>query len=113
MAKFRTKDRHRELNELLSYNHSLNGGILVGLEGHVVEVQGRAIQVLRKARPWRNATSISGLSTPDAAREVLQRITGAFAKLAIPDPEVEILVNLAPANLFKGGAWKSPRVGLI
>lgn len=113
MASVRTKGQQRELNELLTRNHSINGGILVGLEGHVVEVQGRAIQVLRKARGWRSATSISGLSTPDTSREVLQRITGAFAKLAIPEPEVEILVNLAPANLFKGGAWLDLPIALI
>jgi magnesium chelatase family protein len=113
MAEIRTKTRQRDLTELLKRNHSLNGGILVGLEGHAVEVQGRAIQVLHKSRSWRSATSISGLSTPDAAREVLQRITGAFAKLSIPDPDVEILVNLAPANLFKGGAWLDLPIAII
>lgn len=113
MGEIRTKGRQRELQELLQRNHSLNGGILVGLEGHIVEVQGRAIQVLNKPRGWRSATSISGLSTPDAAREVLQRITGAFAKLSIPDPEVEILVNLAPANLFKGGAWLDLPIAIV
>jgi len=112
MSKFRTNARHRELNELLTRNHSLNGGILVGLEGHIIEVQARAIQVRRAATAWRGATAISGLAT-GAASEVLQRITGAFAKLAIPEPEVDILVNLAPANLFKGGSWLDLPIAII
>jgi hypothetical protein len=95
MVELRTKTQHRELNDLLKRNHTLNGGILVGLDGNIIEVQARAIEVLRKPIPWGAATAISGLPT-GAASEVLNRITGAFAKLAIPHPEVEILINLAP-----------------
>jgi magnesium chelatase family protein len=68
--------------------------------------------VLRKPTPWRQCTDISGLAT-DAASEVLKRITGAFAKLAIPEPEVEILINLAPADLFKGGSWLDLPIAII
>ena len=38
-----------------------------------------------------------------AISESLDRISGAFAKLQIPKPEVEILINLAPADLPKEG----------
>ena len=38
-----------------------------------------------------------------AVRESLQRIGGAFAKLQVPQSEVEILINLAPADLPKHG----------
>jgi magnesium chelatase family protein len=96
MVELRTKSQFRELNDLLKRNHSLNGGILCGLDGYVIEVQASAISVLDEARPWRRCTAISGLAT-DAAKEVLQRITGAFAKLGVPDPEVQVLTNLAPA----------------
>lgn len=112
MVELRTKTQHRELNELLRRNHSLNGGILVGLNGYVIEVQARAIEVLRGPVPWRSATGLSGLPT-GAAGEVLDRITGAFAKLAIPQPEVEILINLAPADLFKGGSWLDLPIAII
>ncbi|WP_419580136.1 YifB family Mg chelatase-like AAA ATPase [Stieleria magnilauensis] len=37
--------------------------------------------------------------------EAVTRISGAFSKLGIPNSPVEILVNLAPAALEKGGAW--------
>ena len=112
MAELRTKSRNRELDELLRRNHSLNGGILVGLDGYVIEVQARAMQVLKKPTQWRAVTDISGLAT-DAASEVLKRVSGAFAKLGIPDPEVEILINLAPADLFKGGAWLDLPIAII
>jgi magnesium chelatase family protein len=112
MADLRTKMQQRELNELLRRNHTLNGGILVGLNGYVVEVQARAIEVLKRPASWRYATSLSGLPT-GAAGEVLERITGAFAKLAIPQTEVEILINLAPADLFKGGSWLDLPIAII
>ncbi len=40
-----------------------------------------------------------------AVREMLQRIGGAFAKLGIPKSNVEVLINLAPADLPKYGTW--------
>jgi magnesium chelatase family protein len=112
LAQLRSKTDSRNLNDLLRRNNSLNGGIIVGLDGHIVEVQARAIRVLDKAIPWGGATSMSGLAT-GAASEVLKRITGAFAKLGVPDPEVEILVNLAPADLFKGGSWLDLPIAII
>jgi hypothetical protein len=36
----RTPSEQRELNDLLTRDHTLNGAILFGLDGHVVEMQG-------------------------------------------------------------------------
>jgi magnesium chelatase family protein len=85
MSELRTKVRQAELNDLLRRDHTLNGGILVGLDGHVVEVQARAVEVLRKPGSWDSPT-ITGMNV-DAALEVKQRIKGAFAKLNIHGPE--------------------------
>lgn len=112
MSQVRTKARERELTELLRCNHTLNGGILVGIDGYIVEVQARAIEVRKRPAKWATCTTLSGLPT-GAATEVLNRITGAFSKLGIPDCEVEILINLAPADLFKGGAWLDLPIAII
>ena len=42
----RTPSQQRDLNELLTRDHTLNGAILFGLDGHVVEMQARAMDVL-------------------------------------------------------------------
>jgi magnesium chelatase family protein len=39
--------RERQLKDLLTRDHTLNGGILLGLDGYVIEVQARAMTVLR------------------------------------------------------------------
>ncbi len=41
------------------------------------------------------------------------RIAGSFAKLRIPEPEVEILINLAPADLPKHGTWLDLPIAII
>lgn len=112
MARLRKKSEQINLKELLRRDHTLNGGILVGLDGHIIEVQARAVQVLETPCAWARATCLSGLPQ-GAAKEVLKRITGAFAKLELPDPEVEILINLAPADMFKGGAWLDLPIAII
>jgi magnesium chelatase family protein len=111
MAKLNSRARQSELNDLLKRDHTLNGGILIGLEGHVIEVQARAIQILKRPAGWDSPT-ISGLAYA-AASEVKNRIKGAFAKLNIPGPEVEILINLAPADMFKGGTWLDLPLAII
>lgn len=104
MATHKQLHRKRELAHLLRLDHTLNGGILFGLDGHIIEIQARATEVIDKARPIPRATTITGMAT-GAVREVLQRIGGAFSKLGIPDSDVEILINLAPADLPKYGTW--------
>lgn len=51
MAARRTASHERELNELLTRDRTLNGAILFGLDGHVVEMQARAMEILRVRRP--------------------------------------------------------------
>ena len=48
-----------------------------------------------------------------AMHECMARISGAFAKLQIPEPQVEILVNLAPADLPKSGTWLDLPIAII
>jgi magnesium chelatase family protein len=92
------------LKDLLKRDHSLNGGILFGLDGYVIELQARAMEVLPRPGTWRGVTGITGMPR-GSVNEALDRIAGAFAKLNIPPPEVEILVNLLPADLPKDGTW--------
>jgi magnesium chelatase family protein len=94
----------QEIRKLMEHAHSINGGIILGLEGYVVEVQGRAMRRLAGAHPWRSAARISGMGR-GAITEAMDRISGAFASLNLPDPQVEILINLVPANLPKDGTW--------
>ncbi len=108
-ASFKPSPRSRQLTEheiikLLAFDHSINGGIILGLEGYVVEIQGRAMRGLPSPRPWRSAVRISGMAR-GAISEVMDRLSGAFAKLNLPEPQVEILINLVPADLPKEGTW--------
>ena len=95
----------RELADLLRRDHTLNGGILFGLDGFIIEIQARAMQVLRRPIPWRASTSLSLALCGGGIAEALDRISGAFAKLRIPDPQVQIQVNLIPPSLEKDGTW--------
>ncbi len=104
MATQKLQQRQRQFGNLLRLDHTLNGAILYGLDGHIIEIQARATDVLRKPLSVPEATTITGMAT-GAIREALQRIGGAFAKLNIPPSDVDILVNLAPADLPKYGTW--------
>ncbi|HVA51023.1 MAG TPA: magnesium chelatase domain-containing protein [Pirellulales bacterium] len=104
MAAKRTPAAQRELNELLTRDHTLNGAILFGLDGYVVEMQARAMEVLRGPLPLTHVTKISGMAR-EGVRESLDRIAGALAKLDLAEGEVTVLVNLAPADLPKDGSW--------
>lgn len=89
---------------LLTRDHTLLGGVLNGINGTLIELQGRALSVLSRPRPVVQACSITGM-TRGPVREALQRIQGAFSKLRIPESPVEILINLAPAAIEKDGTW--------
>lgn len=104
--------REREFGPLLKRDHTLNGAILIGLEGHLIEIQARATEVRRAPCPVTQATTITGMAT-GAVRECLQRIGGAFSKLGIPQSDVEILINLAPADLPKYGTWLDLPLAII
>jgi magnesium chelatase family protein len=93
----------RQLQELLRRDHTLFGGVLLGLDGYIIEVQARATEVLPGAASWRQAVSVTGMPR-GSVREAWDRIGGAFAKFGIPEPEVKIVINLTPADLPKEGA---------
>jgi len=112
MATAKDYRRTRELKDLLRRDHTLNGGILFGLEGHIIEIQARAMEVLKRPEPWRLVTNVSGMArTP--IREALDRIAGAFAKLRIPEPEVSIQINLIPPAVEKDGTWLDLPLAII
>jgi len=113
MAQIPKKSRSRqELQELLRRDHTLNGGILFGLEGHIIEIQARAMEVLSRPTPWRGAVGISGMAR-NCVYESLDRIAGSFAKLGIPDPQVGIQINLVPPSLEKDGTWLDLPLAII
>ncbi|ADB15784.1 Mg chelatase, subunit ChlI [Pirellula staleyi DSM 6068] len=91
-------------DHLLRCDHTLFGGILLGIEGHAIELQGRATSVLPRPSPVAEVCEITGMAK-GSVREAISRISGAFSKLGIPNSPVSILINLAPAALEKGGAW--------
>jgi len=98
--------------ELLKREHTLNGGILFGLDGYIVEIQARAMSVLDEPMPWHMATKISGMAR-GAISESLDRIAGSFAKIGFPTTEVSILINLVPADLPKEGTWLDLPLAII
>src|SRR4051812_35190543 len=112
MTQIKAISSTKKLEELLSRDHTLNGGVLFGIEGHPIEIQARAMEVFKKPVPWRMATEISGMAR-GAISESLARIEGAFAKNRIPDPQVRILINLAPADLLKEGTWLDLPLAII
>lgn len=112
MAPLRRREREQQLQHLLRCDHSLNGGILFGLDGHVIEIQARAMEVLPKPTPFRYATRISGMANA-VVEEALDRISGALAKLGTTETDVEVLINLAPADLLKEGTWLDLPLAII
>src|SRR5262249_49419389 len=60
----------------------------------------------------RAAVSIRGMAR-GIVREVLDRICSALNKLGIPDPQVEILIQLEPAHLLKEGPWLDLPLAII
>lgn len=108
--KFLERCEERGPQELLSRDHSLNGGIVAGIEGRNVEIQARATGLSESC--WEGSVRITGMAR-GAIREAMARISGAFAKLRIPDPPVGITVNLAPADLPKEGTWLDLPLAII
>lgn len=90
------------LTDLLKLSHTLNGAVLVGLDGLTIEIQARAMSVFREPWPWRDAVRISGMARGTVG-ESLDRISGAFRATGIPDSPVEILINMTPPDIPKDG----------
>ncbi|MBA3485323.1 MAG: hypothetical protein H0T51_26300 [Pirellulales bacterium] len=90
MATRKAQEREQRYAELLKRDHTLNGGVHVGLDGHFIEIQARAVEVFSEPLPfeekWQNGrtTTITGMAT-GAVKESLQRIGGAFSKLGRVD----------------------------
>ena len=108
----RSQEAQTRLTDLLTRDHSLNGGILFGLDGYAIEVQARAMKVLRDPAPWTEVTDVSGMAGW-AVKESTTRIAGALAKLRIPDPEVTIQINLTPASVIKEGSWLDLPIAIV
>jgi len=104
MSPTRTPRQTKVLEDLLRRDHSLNGGVLHGIDGYVLECQARAMKIMRKPASPTDATKITGMAR-GAVHEALHRVAGAFAKLDIPQSDVEILINLTPPDLPKDGTW--------
>lgn len=100
------------LNDLLTRDHTLNAGVVQGLVGSIIEVQARAMSVLKKPKSWHAVTRITGLAR-NATSEAVSRIQGAFAKLRIPDPRVEILINLVPADVPKDSSSLDLAIAIV
>jgi len=101
-----------QLVRLLDRSHTLNGAVLAGLDGLTIEIQARAMNVKEDSLPWRKAVKISGMAK-GAVGEALDRISGAFRATGIPDPKVEILINLTPPDVPKDGTWLDLPLAII
>lgn len=101
-----------QLVRLLDRSHTLNGAVLLGLEGLTIEIQARAMNVDEDGLSWRKAVKISGMAK-GAVGEALDRISGAFRATGIPDPKVEILINLTPPDVPKDGTWLDLPLAII
>lgn len=99
-------------DHLLRRDHTLMGGIVSGIDGVLIEVQARATKVLRSPSPFRDCVRVTGMAK-GSVYESLDRISGAFSKLGIGNCPVDILINLAPAAVEKGGAWLDLPLALI
>jgi magnesium chelatase family protein len=102
----------KQLRDLLKRDHTLNGGILFGLDGYVIQIQARAMEIVPGGRAWRDSVRVSGMAR-GCVHEALDRIAGSFAKLSVPNPFVEILVNLTPPDLPKDGTWLDLPLAII
>ena len=68
---------NREFSDLLRRDHTLNGGIFFGLDGYIIEIQARAMEVLKRPIPWRSSTSLSGMARScvgEASTEFRERL---------------------------------------
>lgn len=101
-----------QLMRLLDRSHTVNGAVLVGLDGLRIEIQARAMAVDEDGMPWRRAVKISGMAKGSIG-EALDRISGAFRATGIPDPKVEILINLTPPDVPKDGTWLDLPLAII
>ncbi len=103
---------NKKLQSLLGLSHTLTSAVLAGLDGLTIEIQARAMEVSSKPASWSSMTKISGMPR-GAVGEALDRISGAFRAIGIPDPQVEILINLTPPDVPKDGTWLDVPLAII
>ncbi len=103
---------NKQLQSLLGLSHTLTSAVLFGLDGLAIEIQARAMEVISKPASWSDVTKISGMPR-GAVGEALDRISGAFKATGIPDPQVEILINLTPPDVPKDGTWLDVALAII
>ena len=103
---------NKKLQSLLGQSHTLTSAVLAGLDGLAIEIQARAMEVKSKPASWSSMTKISGMPR-GAVGEALDRISGAFRAVGIPDPQVEILINLTPPDVPKDGTWLDVPLAII
>ena len=103
---------NKQLQSLLGLSHTLTSAVLFGLDGLAIEIQARAMEVIPKPASWSDVTKISGMPR-GAVGEALDRISGAFRAAGIPDPQVEILINLTPPDVPKDGTWLDVALAII
>ena len=97
----------RSLDQL---EHNLFGGILHGIDGHLIEVQARFFGRDEPGKSW--DIGVTGMAG-GAVSEVVGRISGAFARYGLQPLKGEILINLAPAGLPKFGTSLDVPIALI
>src|SRR5689334_19914946 len=90
-------------------DHTLYGGILNGIEGIRIELQGRFMPG-RGGREW--DISISGLAG-SVIRETTGRLEAVFAKYGFTPPQGTVLINLAPPDVPKQGTWLDLPIALL
>lgn len=87
--------KRTEIERVLSVSVTLNGAMLNGVDGQIVEVQARAVEHLGNGKPWTKAVQISGMPKAEAA-DLLARLNGALASVGAMTSEFKILLNFHP-----------------
>jgi magnesium chelatase family protein len=100
-----TRGAQSPVRNLLRHAHTLNSATLDGIDGKPVEVQARAVEIIKSGEsPWSRAVSIAGLPRSEAT-QLITRISGALACLGFVNSPVKIVLNIHPAisNTGSGG----------
>jgi magnesium chelatase family protein len=100
-----------EIHGMATGDHTLHGGILYGVEGIRIELQGRLLAGTT-AKTWAKAITMVGLAGT-VVRETLQRIEGALAKYGFKPPAGKVSVNLAPPDVPKEGTSLDLPIALL
>lgn len=92
---YRYRERRRIASQLLDLSHTVQGACLEGIDGRIVEVQGRAVEVLKEAKPWTKCVTVSGMSRSESS-EMIVRVGGALSACGYPQSDVHVTINFHP-----------------